>query len=555
MHDDLTPVASAGWSLALATAHAGDIPTGRVVLCRGEDADAPRRGFLALVTEGETAEPAAVETADLCGRLFAEGYFGAVATIGARRAAARALTSTNDWIRAHLAHDPARLGAAVSLTALLLPAGRRGHVLHLGADRLVLLRDGEIIPFTRPHRRRLPSGSEVLTRGLGIDPVPVAEAIDVDLRRGDRLLLLSANAADALDGVPLTDVASSNGTAAEAAAHLATRAGSGVVVVVDILDVPPAKVADIESDLEALAVGPPPHEGDLLDGYRMGRTLYRGKYTLLKRAHDTLADRDVVLKLPLPAMAQDTVFRAGFLREAWIGARVHSDRVIEYLDPGPDRRSRLYLVMPHYTGETLDDRLRRTPPVSLGEGVGIALALCEAIGDLARAQVVHRDIKPENVFLLRNGEIRLMDLGLAALSGLDDPDVDALGGTTRYMAPELFRGAQAGERSEIFSLAVTLYRMFAGGPFPFGRREARPLARARPDLPVWLGRVLARALAADPADRPPDVAALAADLQHGLVHEDWRGPAPGHSGLAGTAWRIAAIAFALIALALAVTRH
>ena len=74
-------------------------------------------------------------------------------------------------------------------------------------------------------------------------------------------------------------------------------------------------------------------------------------------------------------------------------------------------------------------------------------------------------------FCSSDGDLRLLDLGLAFLPGIDSAESDQLGGTTRYMAPELFKGAPAGPRSEVFSLGVTLYRLFSGGDFPFGRRE------------------------------------------------------------------------------------
>jgi serine/threonine protein kinase len=113
----------------------------------------------------------------------------------------------------------------------------------------------------------------------------------------------------------------------------------------------------------------------------------------------------------------------------------------------------------------------------------------------------------------------LLDLGLAYLPGIDEPDEDRLGGTTRYMAPELFRGMPADQRSEVFSLGVTVYRMFTGA-FPFGQREAVPLARLRPDLPVWLGHCLRRAIEMDRDKRFKDAAEFAGALQAGLAEPD-----------------------------------
>ena len=163
-----------------------------------------------------------------------------------------------------------------------------------------------------------------------------------------------------------------------------------------------------------------------------------------------------------------------------------------------------------------------SPRVSFAEGIGIALKLCTAVTELAKHDVVHRDIKPENVMLSTEGDVLLLDLGLAYLAGVDDPDEDRLGGTTRYMAPELFSGVSPDERSEVFSLGVTIYRMFAGGKFPFGQRERLPLSRIRPDLPSWLGLSLQKAISNTPGGRFADAEAFQKTLENGLVRGDMK---------------------------------
>jgi serine/threonine protein kinase len=91
-----------------------------------------------------------------------------------------------------------------------------------------------------------------------------------------------------------------------------------------------------------------------------------------------------------------------------------------------------------------------------------------------------------------------------------------LGGTTRYMAPELFRKRPADQRSEVFSLGVTIYRLFSGGPFPFGRRETVPLQRLRPDLPTWPGQCLMSAMEKNREKRFRDAGEFANALENGL---------------------------------------
>ncbi len=245
-------------------------------------------------------------------------------------------------------------------------------------------------------------------------------------------------------------------------------------VVIDIGGVPEPQFDDVAAAYADLPLRPPPQEGDNWDGFLVGRTLYRSRYTLLKLARDTTDNSQVVLKFPLPAMAQDQVFRAGFLREAWIGATVRSRWTVGYIDLPPERRRSLYLVMPYYPGQTLEQRLLAQPPIGFAEGVGIALKLCQAVEDLLRLQVVHRDIKPENIILLSDGDLRLLDLGLAFLPGVDSAEGDQLGGTTRYMAPELFKGV--------------IGRPAFGSVFA-GRDPVSPVQRRR--LSLWPPRGLA----------------------------------------------------------------
>jgi serine/threonine protein kinase len=293
---------------------------------------------------------------------------------------------------------------------------------------------------------------------------------------------------------------------------------------------------------------PPPREGDVWDGFVIGRRLYQGRYTVVHLAQDTIEQRELVLKIPLPGIVADQVFRAGFLRESWIGTRINSPYVARYVALAPGRQTALYLAMPFYQGQTLEQRLATPPSVDLLEGLEIARKLCHAITDLGRLQVIHRDIKPENILLLSDGDLRLLDLGIAYLPGIDLAAQSGLGGTTRYMAPELFKTAATSEQTEVFSLAITLYRMWSGGKFPFGQHEAYPLARLRPDLPAWLGHCLARALAPEPAKRFDTAANFAAALDAQLMLGEFS-PASAR-GLKLLYWQIAAVILALVNLVL-----
>lgn len=538
-----------GWTLAIGTAapEGGTKATGDFhAIYNGEDLGAPRKGILAVVASAAGAW----EAAQVAVNGFAEGYYGAGETLSVGRAASQALASINAWLFRQ-SQTAAGHEMRTALSAVLF-VNRRIDIVHAGACAVAVLRGGHLTPLTA-ERIGAPAGTAL----VGGEASLRIEHFEYDVEAGDRFLLLgAAAAANAGDLGLAATVADPQDLADRLVQALAQRDPRGAsVMVVDVIA--PAHLAydDIAARFAELPLKKPPREGDLWDGFRIGPTINRGRYTLLKRARDEVENRDVVLKIPLASMLADQVFRAGFLREAWIGTSVHAAGVAKYIALPPERQTGLYLAMPYYRGVTLEQRLSRAPKVGLGEGIGIALKLCAAVAELGRHDIVHRDIKPDNVMLAADGTVVLLDLGLAYLTGLDDAGVDSTGGTTRYMAPELFSGVAANPRSEVFSLAVTIYRMFSGGRYPFGQRERTALSRLRPDLPAWLGKALQQGFAMDPKGRFADAGALAKALEDGLMRGDMR--AGGQIGRFFTplrGWQAAALFFAATTLFLLAAR-
>jgi hypothetical protein len=502
------PIVSGGWEIA--TGFAASVPPSEsaqfYAVYEGSAFGHPERGILAAIARGHAADGEAVkgagDSAQLVVHSFAEGYFGARRTFGAKRAAQLALTSINAWLHGQIRDDSSRHLKPVSLTALLFYGSTVG-VVQIGAMRGFRRRGNEITPLMGEHVRIAPDGTAEPTRAIGRDLELSIDYDELDSQPADRFLL-----AGGLE---------SHGQIEPAFQLLLPASGDVSAVVLDVLAAPGRDPKARQVELADLPLRPAPREGDVWDDFVIGKTVYRGRYTILKLALDKRENRDVVLKSPLPSMLQDEVFSAGFMREAWIGSTVRGSNVARYIELPPERRSSLYLVMPYYRGETLEQRLNRPPPLPLPDGVGIALKLCEAVQDLAAIQIVHRDLKPENIMLLPNNKVKLLDLGLAYLPGIDLRDAVKPGGTLRYMAPELLKGVQANPRSEVYALGVTFYRMFAGGAYPFGQREGVPLQRMRPELPAWLGQIIQRAIASDPAERFADAGEMAKALHEGLV--------------------------------------
>jgi serine/threonine protein kinase len=151
----------------------------------------------------------------------------------------------------------------------------------------------------------------------------------------------------------------------------------------------------------------------------------------------------------------------------------------------------------------------RVGSLPLPQWLDLAERLLRAIGILHRRQILHRDIKPENLLLGDDGELRLLDFGLAYCPGLSEDQACALPGTPSYIAPEAFRGDPPTPQQDLYAVGVTLYYLLTGH-YPYGEIEAfqRPrfgvpvsASRYRPDLPEWIAQSLERAVAAAPDQR------------------------------------------------------
>ena len=221
------------------------------------------------------------------------------------------------------------------------------------------------------------------------------------------------------------------------------------------------------------------------------------------------------------------------MREVFLGQRIAHPNVGASLWQPEGRQSRLYVAMPYYKGETLEDRLRRDGPMKVGEAVAIAIKAARGLAALHKAGVTHRDIKPGNIMLLENGDVKLIDLGVAHLPRLEDVDEAGTPGTLDYMAPELFRENRGDALSDQYALGVTLYRMLAGaypmGETPPGERPhfgpVPPLSAYRKDVPAWLNAAILRAISLHRDDRFADIDEFIYTLEHGNLRA-----APRHRG-------------------------
>jgi serine/threonine protein phosphatase PrpC len=495
----------------------------------GAELPEPRRDVVAAIADGIGSAKGGRVAAETAVRGFLDGMCELPETTEVRRSAAQVLNALSAWMHSQGHRDLALAGLGCTFTGLVL-RGRIAHVLHVGDTRAYRLSGNRLTCLTTDHVRDDEARrSHVLYRALGVEPEARLDYLAQPMARHDRFLLCSDGLHGWMTDESLADILRDRSAPADTARALveaAMESGSTdncTALVLDVVELPTAESADIGAAIMQLPIIPVPQGGETIDGFVLKALVSEGRYTRLFAALDEVEGGEVVLKFPKPRVAEVAAYHKAFLREAWVGARVNSPWLGRIIELPQGRQTCLYTVMPLYQGELLETRITRSPALGLEEGRTIAIRLARAAAALHRDGIIHRDIKPDNIILEGNGSLKLIDLGVVRVPGLEDAPPEDIPGTSGYLAPEMLAGEPGNVATDIYALGVTMFRAFTG-EFPYGNPDAggapsrdRPkdLAALRPDLPSWLQDVLVRAIAIDPARRFRDMSEFAAEMEAG----------------------------------------
>ena len=280
---------------------------------------------------------------------------------------------------------------------------------------------------------------------------------------------------------------------------------------------------------DSAPAAPDPLLGTRIGRYTLVGRLGQGGMGVVYEAADSILDRRVAVKLLPRAIADDAELLRRFLREAKAAGKLNHPNAVRVFDV--DRHGdTYYLVMEMVAGGSLAGRLAELGRLPWREAVRIAADLCRALTVAHEAGLIHRDIKPGNILLAADGTPKLADFGLVKAgdssvgSALTSPD-NVLG-TPAYMSPEQCQARPVDGRSDLYSLAMTLFALLTGRP-PFPPGELAPLQmmyahvsnpmpdpRERvPEIPAAVAAVVMKAAAKDPADRYPTAGAMMLALE------------------------------------------
>ncbi len=267
--------------------------------------------------------------------------------------------------------------------------------------------------------------------------------------------------------------------------------------------------------------------------YHVIEELGQGGMGRVYRVLDTHINEEVALKVLRPEIASDQRIIKRFRNELKMSRQVTHKNVCRIYHLGEDEGS-YYITMEYIQGEDLKSMLKMTWQFSTGTAVTIAKQMCDGLGEAHKLGVIHRDLKPGNIMIDREGQVRILDFGLARSFDLEgDTETELITGTPEYMSPEQAAGEEEDLRSDIYSLGVILYEMVTGKA-PFTSESLVDIAAkhkketpknpktVNPHLPDKLVRIIMKCLAKDKEKRFQDTDELLAALKESEeeIHKD-----------------------------------
>src|SRR5258706_15928381 len=277
--------------------------------------------------------------------------------------------------------------------------------------------------------------------------------------------------------------------------------------------------------------------GTQVDHYEIIRMLGHGGMNRVYLACDVYNQQEVVLKFPNDDLIGDIAVFERYKREAEIGHRLHHPHVQQLLNTD-EKRSQEYLVVEYIKGQTLRTILEEYAPnpLPVARAISITEQICDALVYCHEQGIFHRDIKPENIMVQEDGNIKIIDFGIALLEGARRVTWRGLSGTVGtpdYMAPEQLQGERGTASSDIYAVGVMLYEMLCGHtPFEGENvfaiinqhvsQDPPSILHCNPHISPALATVVMHAIRRDPEKRYKHMK----DMLHDLYHLDEVTPVP-----------------------------
>lgn len=236
-------------------------------------------------------------------------------------------------------------------------------------------------------------------------------------------------------------------------------------------------------------------------------------------------NRYVAIKVLKPEFSDDTNFVKKFRGEAQSAAGLSHPNIVSVYDVGDDN-GLYYIVMELVEGITLKHFIERKGKLEVKEAVGIAIQIAMGMEAAHNNHIIHRDIKPQNIIISKEGKVKVTDFGIAKATNSNTITSNAMG-SVHYLSPEQARGGYSDEKSDIYSLGITMYEMLSG-QVPFAgdntvsvallhiQGEAIPLREIDPSIPLSVEKIVQKCMQKKPERRYLSASELIADLKRSI---------------------------------------
>ncbi len=252
----------------------------------------------------------------------------------------------------------------------------------------------------------------------------------------------------------------------------------------------------------------------LADRYELIKDIGKGAFGTVQLFNDRLLNEKVILKFINPQFASDRNVTRRFVHEIRYARRITHHNVIrlhDFLTFGDAAA----ISMEYFPSHTLADELKDDTPMPWSRAREILIQITSGLAAAHKADVVHRDIKPANILINQDSVVKLVDFGIAAITGNEDTRLTRTGmvvGTPTYLSPEQVMGKPVDNRTDIYSLGIIMYQMFTGKPpyqgddamslmYQHVQGDAKPLHLVNPAISKTLSAVVKKAMAVDPDKR------------------------------------------------------
>jgi len=270
----------------------------------------------------------------------------------------------------------------------------------------------------------------------------------------------------------------------------------------------------------------------IADRYELGEVVGTGGMSSVFRAHDTLLERDVALKILHEHYSGDDGYVQRFRHEARAVAQLTHPNIVTVIDRG-EENGREYIVFEYVQGSNLKELLEERGPLPVRHALELGLATARALAFAHAQGIVHRDVKPQNVLLSQDGRAKVTDFGIArSIEAVGSTETGTVLGTSYYIAPEQARGERVDAKTDVYSLGVVLFELLTG-EVPYTGENFVTVAlqhvnapvpsvlERRPDCPLRLASLVEACLDKDSAERP-SMDGVVSELQASLAELDSR---------------------------------